>query len=391
MTIVMGAHSKRADKQEQLPVSAFFAILISEHHWHHNNGVSTNLVTTVHDLETPSVLIDLDVMQRNIARMQSFCNERGLAFRPHIKTHKIPDIARMQIEAGAVGIACQKVSEAEVFAGAGINNIQIPYNIIGERKTARLADLALYNRVTVSADHPNVVAGLADAAKAADITLRVMVELATEIERTGAGLDDVLALAQRIDDDEHLHFAGLLLYPSYPAMRPVLQEALERLHRAGIGVDSVSGGGTGAAMHAADIPELTELRVGTYIFNDWTCVRNGWAALDDCAMRVAVTVVSRPTTDRAILDSGSKTLSSDRYDDRYGHIVEYPQARIYRLNEEHAYVDLSGCDERPVIGERVHVIPVHTCVVTNLHNQLYGHRGETVEVVWPVAARGLVW
>src|SRR5512134_2030780 len=116
----------------------------------------------IHDLETPSVLIDLDRMEHNIARMQQRCDDLGLAFRPHIKTHKIPDIARAQLEAGAVGIACQKVSEAEIFAAAGINNIQIPYNIVGEQKTGRLADLALYNRVTVSADHPTVIAGLAD-------------------------------------------------------------------------------------------------------------------------------------------------------------------------------------------------------------------------------------
>ncbi|MBI5667531.1 MAG: alanine racemase [Chloroflexi bacterium] len=345
----------------------------------------------VDELETPSVLIDLDRMEHNIARMQVFCNERGLAFRPHIKTHKIPAIARLQLEAGAVGIACQKVSEAEVFSSAGINDIQIPYNIVGARKTARLADLALYNRVTVSADHPTVVAGLADAARANDISIRVLIELATDIQRAGAALDDVVALAKKIDADPNLHFAGLLLYPSNPVMRPVLQEAIERLSRAGIGVDVVSGGGTGAARHAHELPELTELRVGTYVFNDWATVCKGWTALDDCAMAVMATVVSRPTTDRAILDSGSKTLASETVDGLYGFILEYPDARIYKLNEEHGYVDLSACDDRPVIGDRVHVIPVHTCVVTNLHDRLYGVRNGEIEVSWAVAARGKVW
>jgi D-serine deaminase-like pyridoxal phosphate-dependent protein len=345
----------------------------------------------VHDLETPSVLIDLDIMQHNITRMQAHCNALGLAFRPHIKTHKIPDIARMQIEAGAVGIACQKVTEAQVFTEAGINNIQIPYNIVGPQKTARLADLALYNKVTVSADHPTVIAGLSDAARANDMTLNVLVDLATDLQRTGAPPGEVVTLAQKIDQDEHLHFAGLLVYPSNPSIRPDLQEALDALHRAGIGVNTVSGGGTGAALHAHEVPELTELRVGTYVFNDWATVCKGWASFDDCAMTVMATVVSRPTQDRAILDSGSKTLSSDAYDGCYGYIAEYPDARIYQLNEEHAFVDMSACYERPVIGERVHVIPVHTCVVSNLHNQLYGVRGESVEVVWPVAARGMVW
>ncbi|MBZ0288662.1 MAG: D-TA family PLP-dependent enzyme, partial [Anaerolineae bacterium] len=132
--------------------------------------------------------------------------------------------------------------------------------------------------------------------------------------------------------------------------------------------------------------------VGTYVFNDWGSVCRGWASLDDCAMTVLATVVSRPSPDRVILDSGSKTLSSDTFNDiGYGYIAEYPEARMYQLNEEHAYVDMSQCADRPIIGERVHIVPVHACVVTNLHNQLCGVRGEEVEVIWPVAARGMVW
>jgi D-serine deaminase-like pyridoxal phosphate-dependent protein len=330
-------------------------------------------------------------MERNIARMQDYCNQHGLAFRPHIKTHKSPEIAQMQLDAGAVGIACQKVSEAEVFTGAGFNDIQIPYNIVGRTKTARLADLALFNKVTVSADHVSVIAGLADAARANEMSIRVLVELGTAIQRTGADVDDVLTLAKRIDEDENLHFAGLLVYPSDAAMRPVVQEALDRLNRAGLGVDMVSGGGTGAAFSAHEIPELTEIRVGTYVFNDWSTVSKGWCHLDDCAMTVLTTVVSRPTTDRVILDAGSKTLSSDVWDGGYGYIVEYPEARIYKLSEEHAHCDFSACADRPVIGDRLRVIPVHTCVVTNLHDELFGVRDDSVEVVWPVAARGRVW
>jgi D-serine deaminase-like pyridoxal phosphate-dependent protein len=345
----------------------------------------------VYDLETPSVLIDLDRMEANIARMQARCDDLGIAFRPHIKTHKIPDIAKLQLEAGAVGIACQKLTEAQVFADAGIHDIQIPYNIVGEKKAGRLADLSLYNQMTVSADSDATIDGLSAVAATRDMTLRVMVDLVTDIQRTGAPVERAEALARKIDADPHLFFAGILVYPSNPVVRPDLCDLLERLDRAGIGVESVSGGGSGAALHAHEMPELTELRVGTYVFNDWGTVRQGWANLDDCAMRVRLTVVSRPTEDRAILDGGSKTLSSDNIDGGYGHIVEYPDAKLYKLNEEHAYVDVSQCDPKPAIGEIVHVVPVHTCVVSNLHNQLYGVRGEYVEVVWPVAARGLVW
>ncbi len=348
-------------------------------------------MATVHDLETPSVLIDLGRMEANIHRMQDYCNQHGLKFRPHIKTHKIPEIAQMQLAAGAVGIACQKLTEAQIFIDEGINDIQIPYNIVGPQKTARLADLSLYNRITVSADHPAVIAGLSDAAKANEISIRVMVDLVTEIGRTGAPVEEVVQLARKIDADDHLHFAGILVYPSNPGIRPYLQEALFDLNHAGIGVDSVSGGGLGASLTAHQVPEITELRVGTYLFNDWGSVRKGWAELDNCAMTVMATVVSRPTSDRVILDSGSKTLSSDHFEGEYGYIMEYPEARIYQLNEEHAYVDMSECDDRPIIGERVHIVPVHTCVVTNLHNQIYGVDGENLEVIWNVAARGMVW
>lgn len=345
----------------------------------------------IDQLETPSVLIDLPRLQRNIETMQARCDEIGLAFRPHIKTHKLPQIAEMQMAAGAVGIACQKLTEAQVFIDAGFDDIQIPYNIVGPQKTARLADMALYNRITVSADHEDVVKGLDEAARANSIAIRVMVELATEIERTGAQPGELVKIAQQIEQSDWLHFAGILVYPSYVSARPALQEAIEGLNQAGIGLDSVSGGGTGAALVAHEVPELTELRVGTYAFNDVNTLSRGWCVQDDCAMTVLATVVSRPDKNRAILDSGSKTLAADRVNDGHGLIVEYPQAKIYQLNEEHAYVDLSDCEARPSIGDRVHVIPVHACVVTNLHNRIYAVRDNSVEITWEIAARGLVW
>lgn len=350
---------------------------------------------TVHELETPSVLVDLDVMERNIQRMQAHCDAHGVGFRAHIKTHKIPAIARMQVEAGAVGIACQKLTEAEVFATAGLNDILIPYNIVGPLKTRRLTDLALYNRVTVSADSRVTIAGLSEAGEAAGLRTRVLVELETEQQRAGAPPERAVELAQMIDADEHLHFAGILVYPSDASSRPGLQYVLDRLNESGIGVDMISGGGTGAAQHLGEIPELTEIRVGTYVFNDWTTVRKGWCALDDCAMSVRATVVSRPNDDRGILDAGSKTLTPETTGDGYGYLVEYPQARLYRLNEEHAYVDFSPCPDRPDVGDIVHIIPVHTCVTTNMHDMIYGVRGGwrdgAIEQRWDVAARGKVW
>jgi D-serine deaminase-like pyridoxal phosphate-dependent protein len=343
------------------------------------------------DLETPSILVDIERTQGNIARMQSHCDKLGLKLRAHVTTHKIPDLARLQIDGGAIGIGCQKVSEAEIFAEAGFNDILIPYNVVGAQKTNKLADLALFNRVTVSVDHVRVIDMLAEAAKADEMSLRILVELATHVERTGARIDEIVTLAERIEEDENLHFAGLLFYAHNAALRPMLQDAVARLSEAGIGVDVVSGGGTLLAAHAHELPELTELRAGAYLFNDWATVAKGAAALEDCSLHVMATVVSRPTENRAVLDCGSNTLSSERYGGYHGYIMEYPLARIYALHAEHAMVDLSACDDHPVIGDRVHVIPVNAGAVMNLTNFVYGTRGDELEVEWQVSARGSVW
>ena len=348
-------------------------------------------IRTVYDLETPSVLIDLDLMERNIAAMQRRCDELGIHFRPHIKTHKIPDIARRQLEAGACGIACQKVSEAEVFADAGIKDIQIPYNIVGRAKTKRLAALAKRADITVTVDSKAVVDGIAAAAQEAGAMIRVMVELVSLNNRTGTTPVATLALAKQIVATDNLQFAGVMVYPADAAIRPRLQQTLNLLQEADIAVEMVSGGGSGAIRESHLIPELTEMRVGTYVFWDWGSVANGMTSLDQCAMRVLATVVSANEPQRVILDGGSKSIHSETVDGCFGYIIEYPEARIYKVNEEHGYVDFSACETVPQVGDTLHIIPVHTCVVTNLHNQLFGVRRENVEVVWDVAARGLVW
>lgn len=346
---------------------------------------------TVSDLETPSILIDLDLMERNIAAMQARCDELGIHFRPHIKTHKIPDIARRQLDAGAVGIACQKVSEAEVFADAGITDIQIPYNIVGAAKTNRLAQLAKRADVTVTVDSQAVLDGIANAMRDADARISVLVELVSLNQRTGTTPEAALALAKQINRVENLRFAGLMIYPSDAAIRPRLQETTKLLSDADIEVGTVSGGGSGAILESHLLPELTEMRVGTYIFWDWGSVSAGMTTFDNCAMRVRATVVSANEPNRVILDGGSKSIHSETVDGCFGYIIEYPDARIYKVNEEHGYVDFTACDHQPQVGDIVHIIPVHTCVVTNLHNQLYGLRGDRIEEVWDVAARGLVW
>jgi D-serine deaminase-like pyridoxal phosphate-dependent protein len=348
-------------------------------------------IETTYDLETPSILINLDIMENNIAVMQKRCDDLGVQFRPHIKTHKIPAIAQKQIDAGAVGIACQKVSEAEVFADAGVTDIQLPYNIVGAKKTRRLAKLAKRVKVTVTVDSKTALDGIASAAQEAGATINMMVELVSLDNRTGTTPEDAFELAQHIVNTDNLHFAGVMIYPSMARIRVRLQKTLSLLADAGIEVETISGGGSGAAREMHLLPELTEMRVGTYVFWDWGSVNKGWISFDDCAMRIRATVVSANEQSRVILDSGSKTVNAETVDGLYGYILEYPKARLHKVNEEHGYCDFSKCDTVPKVGDIIHIIPVHTCVVTNLHNQIYGVRGDDIVHVWDVAARGLVW
>lgn len=346
----------------------------------------------IHDLETPSVLIDLDLLERNLDAMQAHAEQYGMALRPHIKTHKVPEVARMQVMKGAAGITCQKISEAEVFAAAGFSDIFISYNILGAKKLAKLAQLARRKRITVTTDHPQITAGLAEAAQAHKVEIGVIVDIVTARRRTGAPIEQVPELAKQIDSAPGLRFEGLMVYDDSAEIRPAVQEALGLLAKAGLPVRTVTGGGTGVVLDAPKLPEMTEMRTGSYVYNDLRNVSKGWAKLEDCALSVIATVVSAPARERVILDSGSKAMSSD-HDAQlgYGRLMDYPDARIYLLNEEHALVDVSGCPAPPKLGERVRITPWHACVVSNMHDQVYGVRGDQVEVVWPVAARGMVW
>ncbi|MCD6290830.1 MAG: D-TA family PLP-dependent enzyme [Anaerolineae bacterium] len=340
------------------------------------------------DLDTPALTVDLDIMEDNIRRLQAYCDAHSIALRPHIKTHKVPAIAHMQRRAGAQGIACQKLGEAEVFAAAGFDDILIPYNIVGRAKLERLARLMHQCHLTVAADSVTTIRGLAWAAAEAEQPLDVIIELEGEIERAGVHTpEEAVALARAIETTPELHYRGVMIYPSDPESAPKLRAFLDALAAAHLPAEMVSGGGTGAAYHSHEVPELTEIRVGTYVYNDWNTVRRGWCTVEQCAQRVICTVVSRPTPDRAIIDGGSKTFSSDG-ELPMGHILEYPEAAIYHMDEEHGYVDISRCARKPEIGERVRVIPNHACPVSNLHDVIYGLRGDRVETIWPILARG---
>jgi D-serine deaminase-like pyridoxal phosphate-dependent protein len=346
----------------------------------------------ISQLETPAAVVDLDRLEANINKLQKYLDEHGVANRPHIKTHKIPEIAHMQLNAGAVGITCQKIGEAEVMAQAGIKDIFLPYNIIGEAKLERLLHLARRVTLSVTADSEYTVRGLSGAAQRAGVELPVLVECDVGAQRCGAQTPQQAAdLARIIAKSPGLRFGGLMTYPLNDNLDPFVQETGNLLKSEGLAIDRVSSGGTAVMWQVHKHPEVTEHRAGMYIYGDRYTVKNGAMKLEDCAFKVITTVVSRPTADRGILDGGSKTFSSDMPNlGGYGLILEYPEAVIYSQSEEHGHVDFSKCARKPEIGERVTVQPNHCCVVSNLFNQIVGVRNNQVEVVWPVAARGTV-
>jgi D-serine deaminase-like pyridoxal phosphate-dependent protein len=346
-------------------------------------------------LDTPCVLIDLDRVEANMKRAQAYADAHGLKLRPHIKTHKLARFARRQIELGAVGITCQKLGEAETMADAGLEDIFLPYNILGERKLARLKALAARVRISVAADSDTTVAGLAGAFADAPRPLPVFVECDTGMGRCGVQKpQEALALARTIAAAPNLVFAGLMTYPAAGAVAANaawLAGAVELLTREGLAPAVVSNGGTPDLWQAGDVAVATEHRPGTYIYLDRYQVAKGVGALDDCALTVLATVVSRPTPDRAIVDAGSKALTSDTLGlEGFGLVLGYPDVTIRSLSEEHGALDLSASAKKPEIGERLRIVPNHACVVSNLFDTVALIRGEAVVEIAPVTARGRV-
>ena len=343
-------------------------------------------------LETPVPVVDLGIAEANIARMQAYADAHGIALRPHIKTHKMPGLARRQLEQGARGITCQKLGEAEVMADAGIDDIFISYPIIGEAKAERLAALAARVKMRVNVDSSAGIETLARAARHGH-EIGVVIEFDSGNKRSGVvTVDQAVALAKQAAATPGLRFDGLMTYPTSAASAAFIAEALPRLRAEGLEPAVLSGGGSPNASRTHELAPVNELRVGTYIYNDRMMVAAGAAGWDDCALTVHVTVISRPEDDRAIIDAGSKTFAADIMPGGqqlgYGHILEYPEARIDRISEEHGMVDLSNCARKPAIGERLRVVPNHVCPVSNLHDRVATVKDGAFLGIVDVAARG---
>lgn len=345
----------------------------------------------ISELETPIGVVDLDRLSVNINRLQSYLESHDIDNRPHIKTHRIPAIAHMQLEAGAIGITCQTLSEAEVMCSAGISDIFLPYNLLSKTKLKRLMLLSRRANVSVTADSGATVAGYAEAAAEERATLPVLIELDGGYERCGVTTPEgVRQLARQVDTASHLHFGGLMVYPSNPESNAFMAESKMLLAQDGLEVERTSGGSSFCMWQAHEFTEISEHRAGMYVYGDRNLVDAGVMSLDDCSYFVLATVVSRPTDDRIVLDSGSKSLAADgaRQSPGHGLIVEYPDAEIFKLSEEHGHVDVSRCDRKPEIGEKVTVLANHCCVSNNLFPRIVGHRRGEVELEWPVLAKG---
>ena len=361
----------------------------------------------VADLETPAVVVDLDVMERNLSRMAEYCRSHKLRLRPHTKSHKIPELAKRQLAHGAHGITVAKIGEAEVMLDAGFTDIMIAYPIIGTGKAEKLVDLATRAEITVSLDSVEVARAISAEAKKTDARIGILVELDVGFHRCGVtSEDEVLAIARAVAGLAGLEFKGLMFFPGHlqvaekeradlrVAVNDFLERSLAKLEDAGLPVQIVSGGSTPTAREGHLFTGVNEIRPGMYIFNDRNMLAVGVASLEDCALSVITTVVSTSVPGRAIVDAGSKTLSSDSYQvsggTGFGMVKTDPDADVERLSEEHGNLNISRSTREYRVGERLAIIPNHVCSTVNMHNQIYGARGERVESVWEVAGRGKV-
>lgn len=358
----------------------------------------------VSEIDTPALVVDLDIMERNLRRVAEYAREHGLRLRPHTKTHKSPRIARRQLEGGAVGLTVAKVSEAEVMLAAGAADMLVAYPVIGRAKLERLMGVARRTRVTVSLDSTFAARQLSDAARAAQVEVGVLAEVDVGLGRVGVAPGEIVPLAQCIARLPHLALDGIAFYPGHvknldehghaalAQLRDLLGAIRADFRRAGMEIGIVSGGSTPTLFHTHSLQEVTEIRPGTYVYNDVNTMRGGACALEDCAASILATIVSTARPGQMIVDGGSKTFSSDRLavspEVTFGHVREAPGARFHKMNEEHGFVDISRAEREFSIGDRVRIIPNHICTAVNMHERVYGIRGDQVEEVWPVEARG---
>ncbi len=362
------------------------------------------VITDIQHIDTPALLVDLDRMERNLARASHYAATHGLALRPHVKTHKSPMVAARQVAAGAVGVTCATPHEAEVMS-AVTGNVLVAYPPVGAARAARLAALPRDVELTVALDSAEAIAQIAQAAKQAGRRAGVYVELDLGMHRVGVpAVATAIALAKLVRAEASLDFAGIAFYPGHVreavndqdaklrVLGDALASALQAFQEAAVAVRVVSGGSTPTLWRTHELPDVTEIRPGTYVYNDRTTAAVGACDWDDCAVTVLATVVSTAVPGQAVIDTGTKALGREPVrgadGEGFGQLLEHPEVIVERMSEEHGVLDLSKSDWKPMIGERVRVVPNHVCIVVHLNDVAYGVRNGAVETTWPIAARG---
>jgi D-serine deaminase-like pyridoxal phosphate-dependent protein len=359
----------------------------------------------VRDLSTPAVVIDLDVMERNLARMADYCATHGVKLRPHTKTHKTIEAARRQLELGAIGLTVAKVGEAEVMAATGAREILVAHPIIGDEKLRRLAALTSKTDIIVAVDSVTTAQSLSRIAAETGCQFGIVIEFDSGSQRCGVAPGVPAAeLGRKIARLPNLKLRGLFTYFGsvwgVPAERSAEIERLKSdvsttiaaVRAAGLSTQIVSAGSTPAAELSHLVPGITEIRPGTYIYNDLNTHYQGLCSLDDCAVSVLTTVVSTAVPGHVIVDAGSKTLSSDLLSAGpkrgYGYVREV-DATLTKLNEEHGFLSAENLSQFSV-GQVLSVIPNHVCTCINMHDELFLAREGRIVGSWNVAARGKV-
>lgn len=349
-------------------------------------------------IDTPALVIDLDVMEFNISTMANFFRKTQAKLRPHFKTHKTPILAHMQLEAGAIGITCAKVGEAEVLVNAGIRDILIANQVVGAIKVARLASLAQHAKIIVAVDNEENIRELSEAARIFGSLIHVVVEIDVGLGRCGVPPgENGLALAKFISKMPGLLFEGVLGYEGHAVFLTDLkarQEAVDQamgklvstaelIRHAGFNVEIVSAGGTGTYDLTGRYPGVTEVEAGSYIFMD-TRYR-GVGLPFRCALTLLATVISTPNRQRAVIDAGKKAIT-----DEHGlpEVAVLAGARIKILNEEHGILDVDPGQLELKVGNKIEIIPSHICTTVNLHDVFYAVRNNRVVAIWPISGRG---
>ena len=357
--------------------------------------------------QTPALVIDEEVTVNNLSRLATYAERHNIGIRPHTKTHKSLEMAARQLRLGAVGLTTAKVGETEAMATVD-DDLLLAYPAIDPARTARLATLAKTKTIRVAVDSAYATDVLAAAARLAATTIGILVDLDVGMHRTGLQSPAAaLELAEHVSRTHGLRLDGLFCYPGqvwapateqatpFAAVSALLAETLSLWSKAGLAAKIVSGGSTPTAYQSHLIPQLTEIRPGTYIYNDTNTLAGGFSTLDECAAVIVATVVSTAVPGQVVIDAGSKTLTSDRcipnLDSGYGHVIDYAGAKVAKLSEEHGQIDVTACDRPPKLGERVAIIPNHICPCVNLQDTVWLRSAETGRLQpLKIDARGLL-